>query len=96
MMSTSKLIEVVANLASYDPEMTIYAPKPWSCDSDAIVAREPDGDGLPREAMGRHAAYFIEVFVAKEFLDGWTTSVARPTSAREQCERLIQYAINDA
>jgi hypothetical protein len=66
------------------------------CYSDAILAREPDGGGLPREAMGRHAAYFIEVFVAKEFLDGWTTSVARPTSAREQCERLIQYAITDA
>ena len=95
-MSTSKLIEVVANLASYDPEMTIYAPKPWSCDSEAIVVREPDEGGLPREAKSCGAVYFIEVFVAKEFLDGWTASKARSISAREQCERLIQYAINDA
>ena len=94
-MSASKLIEVVANLAYYDPE-TVYAPKPWTCDSEATVAREPDQGGLPPEAESRGAVYFIEVFVAKEFLEGWTASEGRPTSAREQCEQLIRHAICDA
>jgi hypothetical protein len=95
-MGTSKLIDVVARLESYDPDLTIYAGKPWAWDSEAVVAREPDQGGLPQEAGFRGADYFIEVFIAKELLDGWIASEARPTSAREQCERLIQYAVNDA
>lgn len=95
-MGATKLIDVVANLGSYDSELTIYASKPWTCDSVAIVAHEPDRGGVPPEAESSGAEYFIEVFVAKEFLEGWIASEGRPTSAREQCERLIQYAIYDA
>lgn len=95
-MSTSKLIDIVASLGSYDPEFTIYAAKPWTCDSDAVVAHEPDQGGLPREAESCGAEYFIEVFVAKEFLEGWIAAEGRPTSDREQCERLIRYAVHDA
>jgi hypothetical protein len=95
-MSTTKLIDVVANLDSYDADLTIYAVKPWTCDSEVIVAREPEQGGVPHEAESCNAEYFIEVFVAKEFLEGWVASEARPTSVREQCERLIHYAVYDA
>lgn len=95
-MGTSKLIDIVANLESYDPELTIYATKPWTCNSETVMAPEPDQGGLPHEAESRGAEYFIEVFVAREFLKGWIVSEARPTSAQEQCERLIHYAVYDA
>ena len=95
-MSTAKLIDVVANLASYDADLTIYVKKPWTCESQAIVAQEPDEGGLPAEAKANGYAYFIEVFNASDFLKGWTTNVARTASTREQCIRLIHYAINDA
>jgi hypothetical protein len=91
-----RLIDIVGNLGSYDEEMTIYAAKPWTCDSQALVAREPDQGGLPSEATTRSVEYFIEVFIATEFLEGWIAAQAGTTSAREQCERLIQYATHDA
>jgi hypothetical protein len=94
-MGTTTLIELVANLASYDPELTVYAVRPWTCDSEAVVAREPEQGGLPHQARSCGAEYFIEVFVAKEFLEGWIVSAERRASAQERCERLIHYAVND-
>lgn len=91
-----KLVDIVADLATQDEDLTIYAKEPWACDSEAVLAREPDAGGLPTKAVTIDAAYFIEVFIANEFLEGWRDSQQRTTSAQEQCERLIEYAINDA
>ena len=93
-MRTAKLIDVVANLESYDADLTIYATKPWTCESDALVAREPAEGGVPPEARMCRAEYFLEIFVANEVLEGWFAA-ARP-STRERCDRLIRYAIDDA
>lgn len=95
-MSATTLIDIVTNLSAFDEQLTIYVAKPWTCDSLAVVAREPDEGGLPLEAESCGAVYFIEVFIAKEFLEGWLASEARRIPAREQCERLIHYAIYDA
>lgn len=94
--STSTLIEIVANLGTCDPQATIYAAKPWTCDSLVVVTPEPAGGGLPPEAEARGTVYFIEVNLAQELLADWVHAESRPTSAREQCERLIQYATYDA
>ena len=91
-----KLLEIVDDLAAYDDELTIYACKPWSCDSVAIVAREPDAGGLPPEAVSCGAEYFIEIFVAKEFLEGWVSNESAPPTVNAQCDRLIHYAEFDA
>jgi hypothetical protein len=95
-MNTSRLIDIVANLGSYDSEFTIYAVKPWTWDSDALVVREPEPGGSPREAESCGAEYFLEVFIAKEFLEDWMAAAGRATSHHEQCARLIRYAANDA
>ena len=34
-----KLLEVVENLDSYEPESTIFAKEPWSTDSEALVVQ---------------------------------------------------------
>lgn len=94
-----KILDIVADLAAQDGELTIYAKEPWSCESEAELAREPDAGGLPPEAAAIGATYFIEVFIANEFLKGWRgwrASQNQSATAKEQSERLIQYAINDA
>jgi hypothetical protein len=96
MMDRARLIDVVSNLSSQDGELTIYATKPWTCDSLAVVGRAPDEGGVPGEPATLGAAYFIEVIVAAEFLEGWMATSPRPRSDVDRCERLIQYAINDA
>ena len=95
-MTPQKLIDVVANLASFDRELTIYATKPWSPDSATVVAREPDEGGAPNEAKAIGAKYFIEIFIAKDVLDGSIAMEGRAMSIPEQCDRLIHYATYDA
>jgi hypothetical protein len=40
--------------------------------------------------------YFLEVSIASDFLEDWIASLQDEPSASATCERLIQYAINDA
>lgn len=90
------LLDVVTHLDTFDPESTIYAAEPWSPTSSAVVATEPDDGAVPRDAASQKAKYFIEVFVAQEFLAAWKANVKPYASEIERCERLVQYALNDA
>jgi hypothetical protein len=96
MISERTLVDVIGNLSSYDKELTIYATRPWSCDSKVILAYEPAEGGLPPEAKDNGYAYFLEVFLVVEVLDGWLQSQRQLPSAREQCERVIHYKLFDA
>ncbi|MBX9652683.1 hypothetical protein K2Y11_03600 [bacterium] len=91
-----KLIEAIAELGSFDDESTIYASEPWNRDSIAIVEFESDAGCLPTEAQKAGLKYFLEVFIARDFLDDWTRTCGREITLEEMCARLIQYAINDA
>lgn len=91
-----KLVDIVGNLSTYGAELTIYAAEPWTYNAAAVVAGEPDTGGLPPEAAAIGASYFIEVFVAREFLEGWQQNEHPSATAQEQCERLIHYAVHDA
>jgi len=91
-----KLVEAIEGLDSFDEGDTIFAAEPWTPESEAIVVREPDSGGLPTEAQRRELRYFIEVFIAREFLQGWLTSVTGSPTQEQKCARLIQYAITDA
>ena len=65
-----KLAEVCHQLHDLPADGTIYARLPWSLDSDAIVATEPEGGGLPVEASEQRLSYLIEVDLARDFLAG--------------------------
>ncbi len=91
-----KLIEAVRELDSFDSEATIYAATPWTESSDAIVAAEPAAGGLPAEAEKLGLKYFLEVFVARDFLDGWGANLGATAAVQQKCARLIQYALKDA
>jgi hypothetical protein len=92
----SKLVEIIEQLSDYDPELTIYAKEPWTPTSEALVDEDPEDGGLPASAQSKGLSYFLEVFIATEFIEGWLSTRTRPVSPREQCERLVQYAVNDA
>jgi hypothetical protein len=90
------LLEAIRALHSLDEESTIYASEPWTEKSKAVVAAEPESGGLPAEAQERGMKYFLEVFVARQFLEGWLGSLDAEPTFQEKCARLIQYAITDA
>jgi hypothetical protein len=90
------LLEAIRDLDSLDEGSTIYAAEPWSADSQAVVAPEPDTGGLPAEARKPGLKYFLEVFVARDFLEGWVGNLDAEPTTQEKVARLIQYAITDA
>jgi len=95
-MKTEKLIDIVSKLSSYeDDEQTIYVVEPWACESTAIIAQEPEEGGVPPEAEAIGATYFIEIFIARDFLGDWIDYEEREISLQEQCEVLVHYAIHD-
>jgi len=88
------LIEAIRDLENHDSQATIYATVPWSEESRAVVAFEPEVGGVPAEA--EYLSYFLEVFVARDFLEDWKSTLEFSPTLQERCARLIQYAINDA
>lgn len=94
--SKMKLSEIINQLDQFSCDDTIYAKQPWTFDSEAIVATEPDNGGIPNEATQIDAAYFLEIFLAKEFMGGWLSNLDSSPSSKEKCLRLIKYIENDA
>ena len=88
--------EVVSQLDAFDEESTIYASEPWNENSRVIVTQEPQLGGQPKNVEDLGLRYFLEVFVAKDFLEGWMANLGRVATASEKTVRLIQYAVNDA
>jgi hypothetical protein len=90
------LLGVIEELGSVDGELTIYAATPWTESSKAVVPREPASVNLPAEAQTLGLKYFLEVAIARDFLEDWAASLGHEPSKQERCERLIQYAVSDA
>ena len=90
------LLTIVECLSDLDDDLTIYARKPWSLSSQAMVALEPEDGSCPEAARMGDLEYFIEVFIARDFLQDWASSSREEHSPAVQCERLIKYALTDA
>ena len=74
---TMKLIEAIRDLDILDEEGTIHASQPWAENSEAIVAHEPESGGLPDEAEQLGLIYFLDVFIARDFVESWMASSTR-------------------
>jgi hypothetical protein len=94
-----KLIKLVERLAELDDEEIIFACEPWTEDSDAMVALEdPDRKpfGIPLEAAEAGMNYFLEVDIAHDVVEGLTAFLGETPNSTAICQRLIEYATNDA
>lgn len=96
MGSVIRLGDVIGGLFEFDSQDTIYASEPWTDQSKAIVVREPDAGGLPPEASSAGMKYFLEVNVAREFIEDWLASLDEKPTSLAVCRRVVDYAINDA
>ena len=90
-----KLIDAISNLNSLDEEETIYAPKPWRLDSDVMLMRGRDDGKLPKEAADIGYSYFLEVFIARDFVQDWVEDLDKEPTATEKALRVIEYAVYD-
>jgi hypothetical protein len=80
-----------------DDEATIYVARPWSPEAEAIVVSPAPDATNPIEQDGQTFDYFLEAFIAQEFLEDLAASNdAEAASDKQRCERLILYAEADA
>lgn len=96
MGAVTNLSELISRLDEFADEDTIYASEPWGGHSNVVVAREPASGGLPSEAAKAGMIYFLEMSLARRFIEDWVASLSRAPSNCELCDRLIRYAIFDA
>jgi hypothetical protein len=89
-----KLVEAIRDLDSLDAEATIYGSRPWSENSEAAVAREPQFGGILM--LPPDMSYFLEVFIARDFLSDWAANLDVQPTLQQKCARVIQYAVTDA
>ncbi len=88
------LKDVVSDLQNpSNHERTICARRPWTADSEVILATQ-DGQGrIPLEFPPNGFDYLLEVAVAIEVLEVFGQ---RPATLEERVDCLIFYAENDA
>jgi hypothetical protein len=87
-----KLIEALNEINSrddYEDLMTIYSRREWNEESETIIALQPEDGSI--EPLDGHS-YFLEVFIVKE----WLEELNEKEVSKSTCDRIIQYAINDA
>lgn len=83
------LLETVQHLSEAPADATLYAARPWTPQSEAVVA---SADVAP-PGMD----YLLEVTLAREAIEVWSRwrEGAAPTDA-DACAALVYYAENDA
>ncbi|WP_324750431.1 hypothetical protein SH591_02820 [Sphingomonas sp. LY54] len=86
-----RLIELIQGSSTWTgDDTTIYVARPWSCDADATLISPAPDTTEPVEQGGRLYDYFLETFIAREVIEGFAGS------DEKRCQRLIDYAENDA
>jgi hypothetical protein len=90
------LAEIIENLDDFEEADTIYAAAPWTPDSNAVVATEPEAGDLPLVARELGLKYFLEILIAREVLTGCAAALGHELPLAQQVEQVIYYALNDA
>jgi hypothetical protein len=88
------LRELLVSRHDWTEEETIYVVEPWSRDAEALLTNEAPDATDPIFRSGKRYAYFLEGFIARDFLDDLGASIN--DVSQEACDRLIRYAIDDA
>lgn len=92
-----ELIELLKQSDQWQDDATIYVARPWSSNAQAVLLRPSPDTTASVEQNGRRFDYFLEAFIARDFLDDFAAS---PDGSRvseiQRCERLVRYAEEDA
>lgn len=83
------LLDIISELETLNLDKTIYAVKPWSLESKAVLIDE-DGE-LTKYIDGIMYEYFLEVFIASEIQEDLSS-----LTNQALCHKVILYAENDA
>jgi len=91
-----KLVDFIERRKEIDDNLVIFIKNKndWKSDIVLVDVQEKDeGDWI---INGEKYFYFMEIFVANDFIDDWLFSLPEIPSSNIIAKRLFMYAINDA
>lgn len=85
MGSAVKLRELLRGRRDWSEDEIIYVVEPWNGEADALLSSETPDTTSPIVHAGKSYAYFIEGFIARDFLDDLAS---RDDVGEAACERI--------
>jgi hypothetical protein len=97
-MTSGKLTfyDVVLEADNFGEELGVYALMPWNKDSVTIVCHPEEQTGLFAVVDGIRYDYLIQISILCEIFDGLSRMLGREATIDEKCDRIIEYAMDDA
>lgn len=92
-MEAKTLGEVIDQIPRLDDDLVVFAKRPWSVESPAVIGRLTSDFAVPRDMTEAGLDYFLEVSVALGVLE---VLRGRPEDPNEYRRLLMFYAENDA
>ena len=90
------LDEVAKNLDTLSDELVIFQKHAIDRHSEVILREPNDDDGLILTIGDDKYYYLIEIFIAKEALEGWLARLDHVPTDAETADRIFEYGNNDA
>ena len=88
------LQELLLSRQNWTDAETIYMVQPWTCNAEVLLSSVSPDSTDPIVRSGTQYGYFLEGFIARDFVDALDASGTDVSEAI--CERLIRYAVDDA
>ncbi len=88
-----KLEQALDQINGLTDDDVVFARKPWSMESEALIGQLDRDLRVPREIADQGFDYFIDVPVAIEVLDVFAGKKPTPKQRRDL---LLYYAVHDA
>ena len=93
MVIRMNLFTVLLNIQEYSETDVLYVEQPWSLESDVILLDGSKEDTKPIVKNHQVFEYFLEIFMINELFEDLGT---QNLCIQDQCQRIIEYVINDA
>jgi hypothetical protein len=91
-----KLIDFIESINDWDESSIIFLENQSNRFSDIIFSFAEEGDSGIKIVNEINYFYLIEVFLAKEFVEDWVSSLNYTPTSDETAKRLYEYSIYDA
>jgi hypothetical protein len=90
------LEKFIRELNEVDEDLIIFQKDKLSIDSEIALLNGEGGENGVIIKDGAKYLYLLEVFIAKEFIADWKSSLKSTPTDSEIALRLFEFAINDA
>ncbi|CAM4247128.1 hypothetical protein [Acinetobacter pragensis] len=87
------LFQILLNINDFKDSETIYAVEPWTLESKAAVIQEPAKVIMQFADSSAVFDYFLEIYLVKAL---FKNTENQNLCMREQCQRIIEYALHNA